>query len=431
MPESPLVQKETVALAELETLIAARAKGESETELGFRKRIDREEVEYRTSAKHLVDKYKVDNAAMEADYSRAKDQVVQTFQRDTQATKNEYEQTKKQIDDQLKKDTRKAKKSKEETGWQALAMFEGQRDEGIKWRRGTEAAWNEEISFLHQKQADAEYVLKRCGRLANATLEEVPATAAAAPVEATAPAEAAESAPADAAETGEPPVEQTPLLTLQSLRAQIEEHLVALLELRLPKFLKIDNFIWPWLLIGGAVAAGLGFGTGVGWMIAGIAGGVAAVASGVGAYIGLSLNGPPECGQAQRAAPARPRRLGEARRREVKTGSRTNSTESSRSSKRSARPWCATRRKLLDSPRRASFRAATRSRWKRPTTPTRLGSTRFVCAATKGSRRPMNIFRRASPHSRKSTRKIAASSTILTGRPKKPPSSITTRHGIT
>ena len=99
MPESPLVQKETVALADLEALIAARAKGESETELGFRKRIDREEAEYRAAAKHLADKYKVDNTAMEADYSRARDQVVQTFQRDTKATKSEYEQTKKQNDE--------------------------------------------------------------------------------------------------------------------------------------------------------------------------------------------------------------------------------------------------------------------------------------------------------------------------------------------
>ena len=47
MPESPLVQKETVALTDLEALIADRAKGESETELGFRKRIEREETEYK------------------------------------------------------------------------------------------------------------------------------------------------------------------------------------------------------------------------------------------------------------------------------------------------------------------------------------------------------------------------------------------------
>ena len=40
MPESPLVQNETSSLDDLEALIADRAKGESETELGFRKRID-------------------------------------------------------------------------------------------------------------------------------------------------------------------------------------------------------------------------------------------------------------------------------------------------------------------------------------------------------------------------------------------------------
>ena len=137
MPESPLVQKETVALSDLEALIAARAKGESETETGFRKRIDREEHEYKAAAKHMSDKYRVDNTAMEADYSRARDQVVQTFQRDTQAKKAEYEQTKKQIDDQLRKDTRKAKKTKDESGWQALAMYEGSKDDGIKRRRGT------------------------------------------------------------------------------------------------------------------------------------------------------------------------------------------------------------------------------------------------------------------------------------------------------
>ncbi len=291
MPESPLVQKETVALSELEALIAARAKGESETELGFRKRIDREEAEYRSAAKHLGDKYKVDNAAMEADYSRARDQVVQTFQRDTQATKAEYDQTKKQNDEQLKKDGRRAKKSKEETGWQALAMFEGQRDEGIKWRRGTDAAWNEEIGFLHQKQADAEYVLKRCGRLANAGPEALPATSEA-PVPPTAEPAATpgENAPADAAaaDAAEAPVEQTPLVKLQTLRASIEDHLISLVALRLPRFLKIDNFIWPWLLLGGAAAAGLGLGTPVGWTTAGIVGGVVAIASGVGAYLGLS-----------------------------------------------------------------------------------------------------------------------------------------------
>ncbi len=50
MPESPLVQKEAVALTDLEALIADRAKRESETELGFRKRIEQEEAEYKKLA---------------------------------------------------------------------------------------------------------------------------------------------------------------------------------------------------------------------------------------------------------------------------------------------------------------------------------------------------------------------------------------------
>ena len=135
MPESPLVQKETVALTDLEALIADRAKRESETELGFRKRIEEEEAEYEAGDPARA-KYKVDGESLEAQYGRARDEVGQTFQRDTQACKNEYAQEKKEIEEQFKKEHRRAKKTKEETGWQALAFFEGSREEGVKWRRG-------------------------------------------------------------------------------------------------------------------------------------------------------------------------------------------------------------------------------------------------------------------------------------------------------
>ena len=89
---------------------------------------------------------------------------------------------------------------------------------------------------------------------------------------------------------------------MQGLRASAEEHRIALEGLKLPKFLKVDTFIWPWILIGGGVAAGLGFGVpAVGWTAAGIAGGVAAVASGVGAYLGFSSMARP--GVAKHAVP--------------------------------------------------------------------------------------------------------------------------------
>ena len=235
---------------------------------------------------------------MEADYSRARDQVVQTFQRDTQATKAEYEQTKKQNDEQLKKDTRRAKKAKEETGWQALAMFEGQRDEGIKWRRGTDAELERRDrrsctrSRLTRNTFSNDAAGWRTPLRRGRRDRDVRPRAAAAPAEGLSPRTRCSRERAcrsrQAPSRRSPPVEETPLVTLQGLRAGIEEQLIALEALKLPKFLKIDIFIWPWLLLGGAAAAGLGFGTPVGWTTAGIVGGVVAVASGVGAYLGLS-----------------------------------------------------------------------------------------------------------------------------------------------
>src|SRR5271157_5796876 len=109
MPESPLVQLETTALSDLEALIATRSKTESDVELGFKKRVEREEAEYREAARRLAAKFKTDKESMEAEYARARDQVAQTFQRDTQATQQEYVTVKKQHDEQLKKDQRRAK----------------------------------------------------------------------------------------------------------------------------------------------------------------------------------------------------------------------------------------------------------------------------------------------------------------------------------
>ena len=166
MPESPLVQKEAVALTDLEALIADRAKRESETELGFRKRIAQEEAEYKKLASQLAGKYKVDNESLERSIARARDEVSQTFQRNTQACKGEYAQTKKQIEEQFKKDHRRAKKAKEETGWQALAFFEGSKEEGVKWRRGADSNWHAALDELHLKKDTADFVLGRFGRLA-------------------------------------------------------------------------------------------------------------------------------------------------------------------------------------------------------------------------------------------------------------------------
>jgi hypothetical protein len=290
MPESPLVQKESVALTDLETLVAARSKGETETELGFRKRMEREEAEYKAATRQLAAKFQIDSEALEAEYARARAEVVQTFQRTTQAVKDEYAQTKKQVDEQFKKDQRRAKKAKEEAGWQALAFFEGSKDEGTKWRRGVEANWAGAKEDFQIKQEAAEFVLKRCGKLADFPLETAATRAprptvatdddaAGSPESAALPETVVEVKAVDEASAADP------LVNLQTLTTHIEEELIALEALKLPKFLRPDVFVWPFLLLGASLIGGLGFV--IGWIPAAIIGVIAAIAAAIGARMTL------------------------------------------------------------------------------------------------------------------------------------------------
>ncbi len=66
----------------------------------------------------------------------------------------------------------------------------------------------------------------------------------------------------------ESPPRSDPLESLQALTTRIEEELIALEALKLPKFLRPDVFVWPFLLLGGAVIGGLGFATN-NWTLAG------------------------------------------------------------------------------------------------------------------------------------------------------------------
>ena len=166
MPESPLdPEREPTALHDLEALIADRAKRESETELGFGRREDREEKDYQAASQQLAEQ--VQGRRRDAQ-GRVRAEAPGGRRRPSSATprpsEDEYAEAKQQADDQFKKEQRRAKKIKEEAGWQALAFFEGTRDEAIKWRRATEANWSAAIQDLHVNQETAEVLLKRFGR---------------------------------------------------------------------------------------------------------------------------------------------------------------------------------------------------------------------------------------------------------------------------
>jgi hypothetical protein len=287
MPESPLIQKEVYALTELESSIAARAKGEADTELGFRKRIDREAAEYKGAASQLAAKYDADSKALKGAYARAKNDVNQKYQDETKAAQDDYTQNKTQIDDQLKKDAKKAKKIKEETGWQALAFYEGSKEEGVKWRRGIESSWAATKDDFQIKRDTAEYVLKRIGKLAAGPMP-TPSEPPPSPDPMTDSAAEANAAAVTDPEAPivPPPVPTDPLGKLQALNTQIEEALLALEALKLPKFLRMEMFVWPFLFLAGGIIGGLG--TVIGWTPAAIVGAVVGLAAAIGAWIALA-----------------------------------------------------------------------------------------------------------------------------------------------
>src|SRR5208283_996830 len=273
MPESPLIQKEVAALTDLEALIAARAKGETETELVFHRRREREDQEYRAASRQLSSRHKAEKAALEAEYQRTRDEILQAFERQNQATGAEYFQVKAKIDAQAKSERSRAKKAHEETRWQALAMYEAARDGTVKSRKRDEEMLASTRADIQNVRDAAEPVLERCRSLAGPEL-----SAPALPV----PDSQTTSADPEATDPGEP----SQVTSLQQAVKRADDELLALEKLKIPSFLEIQNFLWPFLMLGLLLIAGLGLA--IGWIGGAIAGLIIAVAAAVGSRAGLT-----------------------------------------------------------------------------------------------------------------------------------------------
>ena len=273
MPESPLVQKEVAALSDLEALIATRAKAETETELVFHRRREKEDKEYRAASRQLSARYQTEKAALEAEYQQRRDEISQAFERENQAIGAEYSALKQKINAQAKTERSRAKKAHEDTRWQALAMYEAARDGSVKARKRDEEMLATTRADFENIKLAAEPVLERCRPLAGS---EPLATASPLPVERTG------SADPDATDPGEP----SQVSTLQEAVKRADEMLLALEKLKIASFLRLQNFIWPFLLIGLLLIVGLGLT--IGWIGGAVAGVVITVAAAVGSRVGLA-----------------------------------------------------------------------------------------------------------------------------------------------
>src|SRR5208283_1045160 len=202
-----------------------------------------------------------------------RDEILQAFERVHQATAAEYFQVKAKIDAQAKTERSRAKKAHEETRWQALAMYEAARDGMVKSRkRNEEMLASTRADFQNVRDA-AEPVLERCRSLAG---PEPSATALPVPDAQTKPADPDAVDPGEAAQ----------VRSLQQAVKRADDELLALEKLSIPSFLQLQNFIWPFLILGLLLIAGLGLA--IGWIGGAIAGLIIAVAVAVGSRVGLT-----------------------------------------------------------------------------------------------------------------------------------------------
>ena len=216
--------------------------------------------------------------ALEAEYQRTRDEILQAFERENQAIGAEYSQIKQKIDAQAKTERSRARKAHEETRWQALAMYEAARDGTVKSRKRDEEMLATSRADFENVKVAAEPVLGRCRALAG------PETSATALAVSDAQPKAADPDATDPDATD--PGETSRVSTLQQAVKRADDELLALEKLGIPSFLQLQNFIWPFLILGLLSMGGLGLA--IGWIGGAIAGVVIAVAAAVGSRVGLA-----------------------------------------------------------------------------------------------------------------------------------------------
>ncbi|SIO05671.1 FtsK/SpoIIIE family protein [Singulisphaera sp. GP187] len=252
MPHSSLVEREVEALRTLERIAAERARRELETEQGHKNQVEIEEHAFQKALEKVTKAAKSEIEATEIRYQSVRNELRTRFETERKEVEAEFAAVRNKTAAWYRSATKAAKREYEETRWQVLAVFEAAKDSAVKLHKERAAELNAELGLLQTIKDEAEHPLESCRSFfprADATSGEVVV----------------------------PPAEN-PLPELQERLKRAEEQLVPLMKLTLPKFLKLQQFVWPFLILGFAAAYPLGVTLGWATGLAVDAGAVIAIA---------------------------------------------------------------------------------------------------------------------------------------------------------
>jgi hypothetical protein len=255
MSESRLIEKEAFILRSLEQLSAERAKAESVTEQDFLARKQAEARAAQQALQKLKITFETESETTRTRYQEVRSAILRQRQTEHQATAAEYAGVRQRIAARYNAGKKAARRAQEDGRWQALAVYEAAKDELIKRFKERELETKEAGERLIALREEASPYLDDCRPYA----EPGPIPE---PIPAPPPAETGTALPAIA-----PPAEDPFPLLLQRIK-QVEEDLVPLAKLGLPRFLKPQNFVAPFLVL--AAGAFYPAATAIGWTIAAI-----------------------------------------------------------------------------------------------------------------------------------------------------------------
>ncbi len=281
MSDTSLLQKEVDVLQTLERASAERAKSESDTERGYRLRKETEERGFQEALDKLTKTGTAEIASTEARYRAVKGELKTKSEAERQATETEYSEVRKKSVAKANSAKKSSKKLMEETRWQILAVFESAKDSVLKRHKKREADLAAAIEHLEVIKEDSVGVQSLGQKFGLVAAPAPPKAETTSPSSEKPPEEGAtpEEGAAPAQEEAEP-VPTNALSQLQEVLKLADEQLEPLTKLSLVKFLRLQQFIWPFVFLAGALVYPLALV--LGWQIGAGAAVVIAVAVAIG-----------------------------------------------------------------------------------------------------------------------------------------------------